>query len=328
MAALAVLASHAEIALRDFTRHATPFVGNGLMLGYLGVDFFFVLSGFIIAYTNIGRPSDEGWLRRYANHRALRIYVPYLPVGLTLAALYTLFPAAGGGERPWSWLASATLMPFPGDTALSVAWTLRHELVFYGLFALLFLTRQLLFGSLLWTALCVATGVPGGPGGFRLGLIDIEFVFGMLAAEAIRTRRGPQSRYLVAGGLAALAAFVTDGFNRNHSVLFGLATALLIVPIVRLEATGRLCVRRWLVTLGDASYAIYLVHGLVVSGLIRLVLHVPGGIQPVVAVPAITLAGVLAGLAMNRFYEQPALAALRRRTAGSNAHAPSPARSI
>ena len=48
-------------------------------VGKLGVDFFFVLSGFIIAYTTYQFRDQTSYLKKYAFNRVIRIYIPYWP---------------------------------------------------------------------------------------------------------------------------------------------------------------------------------------------------------------------------------------------------------
>jgi exopolysaccharide production protein ExoZ len=315
-AAIMVALSHAEGSAQEFLHNTTPIIGELLLRGYLGVDFFFVLSGFIIYYTNVGLQQGARWLRIYTHNRLLRIYVPYLPIGIGLAVLYTVLPTISAGDRSWSWWASATLMPTNENTALNVAWTLRHELVFYAYFAILFLLNRVMVGAVVWSILCLAlylvTGAVGGPGGFQLTLVDIEFVFGIVAASQLRKGRGTKSRYLMLASIAALACFWLDGARRENSILFGLSIALMIVPVVRLERSGHLQVAPWLVLLGNASYAIYLVHEIVISIVARLFLRVPPLATPSLMVPSALLASVLAGIAMHRIYERPAIAFLHR----------------
>src|SRR5689334_3783110 len=126
LAAFYVVLHHADLAAASFgaSRTHVAFFANG----YLGVDFFFVLSGFIIYQSTVG------WQRTasdYAVARFRRVYLPYLPIGIGIALLYAMDPSLSEGNRSWSWLPTLTLLPVSSDTALSVAWTLKHEILFY-----------------------------------------------------------------------------------------------------------------------------------------------------------------------------------------------------
>src|SRR5689334_4430297 len=104
LAALAVVVHHSALAAHDF--------GGGsfdlLSYGWLGVDFFFVLSGFIIFHSTVGRNKT---LADYSIARFRRIYLPYWPVGVGIALLYTFLPHVSAGDHSWSWLPTLTLLP-------------------------------------------------------------------------------------------------------------------------------------------------------------------------------------------------------------------------
>jgi exopolysaccharide production protein ExoZ len=152
IAALAVVIHHAVLSTDAFVGVLPPQVDSFLRMGYLGVDFFFVLSGFIIMYAHLDdRPSGLA-VRRYAFKRLVRIFPPYLPLSIGMIALYAALPGfSASGGREFSWVSSLLLLPADQPPALSVAWTLVHEMQFYTVFLLFFLSRRLLVaGLLLW----------------------------------------------------------------------------------------------------------------------------------------------------------------------------------
>ncbi|WP_363347757.1 acyltransferase [Methylocystis echinoides] len=293
LAAIAVVVHHAALAARDF--------GGGLRyedifsLGYLGVDFFFVLSGFIIYYSTVGRSKSAA---DYARSRAVRIYFPYLPIGLAIAILYWLLPGASLGDRQWNWLTTITLAPI-GAPALSVAWTLQHEVMFYALFGIFYFSGRLFLGLFLWFGAIAANGLIGAVDVIPLRPIDLEFLFGV--AAAVMAQRG---RWHVAMAPAALICFVLwgfQGFHRESSVLVGLGFALLVPVIVAAEREQWLRIPRTYIFLGAASYSIYLSHGLAISIAARI-LH-----GSWVIMIGSTLAGVLGGVAYYLVIERPIL---------------------
>jgi exopolysaccharide production protein ExoZ len=258
-AAMAVVAFHAASVVSLHVEQLPHALARLFARGYLGVDFFFVLSGFIIFYANAPNADRPGWARRYAWSRVARIYIPFLPVGIAMVCGY-LFLDWEQGRREWSLLSSLTLLP-AGPPALSVAWTLQHEILFYALFWLLMKMRLLLAGSLVWAGLIVAASVLYGVrSSVPFSLINLEFLFGMTAAWCFINRRLPSIAMLLTCGSLIIGGFLVLGGNLDSSVAFGLGMALIIAATVEAETAGRLTVARAVILLGNASYAIYLVH--------------------------------------------------------------------
>jgi len=296
LAALAVVLHHADIAGHDFGRGSihSPLLAHG----YLGVDFFFVLSGFIIYHSTAGADRSA---KQYAWARLRRVYLPYLPIGVGMALLYVVFPQLSQGNRNWSWLPTLTLLPVSSATALSVAWTLKHEMLFYAVFGVLYFGRRLGFGLLLWAIGIVAAAVAGIQNVVPLALINLEFLMGIGIAVAYRARGGHPALLMFAPFPFIL--WILLGASRDWSVLVGLSFALIILPIAQMEANGRFTVPRLLTFLGAASYSIYLAHDLFISIAARLFRD-----QPYWLVLAGTAAAGLAGGLVYFFVvERPAL---------------------
>ena len=120
LAALAVVAHHAVLSTEAFIGKVPDVLALMLGMGYLGVDFFFVLSGFIIMYAHMG---DEGALsavRRYSFKRLVRVFPAYLPISIALIALYAWLPGFfASADRSYSLLSSLLLIPADGPPALS-----------------------------------------------------------------------------------------------------------------------------------------------------------------------------------------------------------------
>ncbi len=245
IAALAVVAFHAHLYLptADF-----------LLFGKHGVDFFFVLSGFIISHV-AGRTFAPA---KFLRDRAIRIFVPYLPVGIAAAIGYSVTGIAS--EWNWNWFSSLTLLPSDGRPALTVAWTLQRELIFYAFAAVFFWSGRPMLLASLWAAAILARMTAVAPLGYVeemfLGPINIEFVAGIALYRLISTEW------------------------------------LASIPVPNL--LGRL---------GDASYALYLVH-LPVMGILW---RIDAGFV------ALVIASVAAALAYHWAFERPALAWLKGR---------------
>jgi peptidoglycan/LPS O-acetylase OafA/YrhL len=111
MAALAVVVHHALLSTQAFVGTLPTPLAALLNMGYLGVDFFFVLSGFIIMHAHMDDVRTRAAWKRYALKRLSRIYPAYLPIGLALIGLYALMPglSAAGGEGGGATLACLAL---------------------------------------------------------------------------------------------------------------------------------------------------------------------------------------------------------------------------
>jgi exopolysaccharide production protein ExoZ len=317
IAAIAVVVHHAALSTGDFIAPFPGRAGEVLSYGWLGVDFFFVLSGFIIYHTTRAKLVGPQEARSYARSRLTRIFVPFLPISIVLVLAYTWLPGLSAASRDWSLIASITLLPV-GTPALSVAWTLQHELVFYAIFGLGFFAGQLWFIVGLWTALIAGALVLGLESGMTLlrillSPVNFEFVFG-IACAILTFRPFRFDGWLY--GLVAVAAFATWGFlgfGRELSPIAALGIAALIIPVVRLELAGRLHVPNWAVFLGAASYSLYLIHNPLISITTRIAARVPALSDVYVAMVFSVVASIVAGCLYHLLIEVPAGKALRRR---------------
>lgn len=314
LAALAVVVHHAELSTAAFVGPLPAAVSSLLGFGLLGVDFFFVLSGFIIMFAHMDDNRTHASVKRYTVKRLTRIFPAYWPVGLGMIGLYAVIPGLSAGEgRQYSLISSVLLLPANAAPALSVAWTLVHELMFYVVFLLYFVSRRwLAVGLITWALVIVWANLWAGPSGwlrYPLSLLNIEFMFGVGAAWLVRLRtfegKGPASA-LVGGAIACLAMWLMGPEKNAYlRLLLALGLALFIVGFAVREQAATV---RWpalLLVLGNASYAIYLVH----NPLLSITQRVAG--EMALAWPTAMVWGVIlsvfAGLVYFWLIERPAL---------------------
>ena len=304
IAALAVVVHHANLAAGEFGSWSFA----PLTYGYLGVDFFFVLSGFIIAHSVPGKtPGDYAW------HRFRRVFLPYWPIGIGMALLYLALPGVSAGNREWSWLPTLTLLPVEARPALAVAWTLQHEVTFYAIFGLAWFSRLLWPAMALWAAAIAAAALTG----FELRVlhpINLEFLMGIGAYHAYKRGFGPPGLFVLA--LIPLGLFAALGGEARHSPLIGLAVATALPALLRLEAAG-MKIPGVLMYLGGASYSLYLAHPLAVAIAARA--------TPAAIFPVAMAAGVAAGLAYYLAVERTALKLTPKNIGGRRKKAAEPA---
>lgn len=240
-AALWVLLHHANPSVHAFVGPSaiSEAVGRN---GFLGVDFFFVLSGFIIAFSSNRLVEAGRGAKDYALARLTRIYVPYLPVGLAMLALYAIAPGLSEGGRNPGLLTSVTLLPSNSPTALSVAWTLVHEVIFYAIFSLFFLSKRLLYALLVaWG--CVIAGVYFSLGslgrlgvGYLISPLNLCFLVGVATYYA--TRRGVPGALGLALGTVGLAIVLWAGLSPTPNrvlVAFGFACLVAFAASERMQ---------------------------------------------------------------------------------------------
>ena len=327
-AATAVVVAHALDLAGTRLGLETALVGGTLEnFGAVGVDVFFVISGFIIATTTRGQ-AGVGAAGAFLWRRFRRVAPIYW-----LLSLPILIGMARGGTLSLD-VAAATFLfwPFSGlemtFPALGPGWTLCFEMLFYAGFGLAMAGGAMAGGrrvgwgligayaSMLAVGLVVAAPVLrfwGAP-------IILEFLLGVGIASVWRAaprRLGPWAvgLALVGFGLTLVVGYggidgvraLNDPWNGlRRVVVWGLPSALLVFGVVRMERTdaapGRL--ERAAAFMGDASYSIYLVHVLVIRALGRLfetgMIAAPGDAVVGLTVVASLAAGVVVHLAVER----------------------------
>ena len=310
--------------------------------GYIGVDFFFVLSGFVLTWS--WRPEVSAG--RFWWNRVARIW----PLHLTTLVLAVVF-VADQINHPGVLGTVANLLLLqawvPSDKVYfgynAVAWSLSCEVFFYLAFPWLVKAiavmstqrRRALIGAvigllLLYPGVFSLTIAPHDFSGWewttyvaplwRLG----EFVIGIVAALAVRDGWRPRMRgwqalvvaCTLAGGL--LADGMMRGSLRNRplvEVAGMLVVALVIVCIAADELDGRrrLLASRPMVALGAASYALYLCHALLYGWLVARWSSTGDGMMRVVGWSAYVALAVGLAFALHYLVEVPCERWLRHR---------------
>lgn len=305
-------------------------LGGVFQFGHSGVDFFFVLSGFIIFLIHaddVGRPDR---LRNYTERRFVRIFPFYwviLAAALGMLALssYVAYPPSGKITE------NIFLLPDP-TPIVGVTWSLQFEIIFYAIFAMAILKGALgLLVFALWAGLIVAStiGVLGRSDFALLAILqssfNLEFFMGLSAAAILRRFRLRSPIGILFAGVAGFLGFGSmenwgDFYGYGHASRFayGLSAMLIVLGLVELERTGGMAVPGFLTELGRASYSIYLVHVLVI-GVTYKIAEISGVLEklpPGIMYVSLVLTAVASGVIVSRAIEYPMMnlcrAGLRR----------------
>ena len=330
VAALAIVLHHGMNEVEGLARQ----LGSSFSHQYAwpleaGVDLFFVISGFVMVVASrdfFGRASSILPFLRRRLARVVPIYwaVIALYVALLLTAIVPL-------NRPMpdvmEIIASFAFIPYLRPDGFvqpvyGLGWTLNYEMLFYVLFALALPLKRsvavpVVVGALMFLTV-IGQFVPASQTAmyFWTRPIVLEFglgaLIGQMTLNGLRPARG-------AGVIMALLALLIlvigkvapDFIPRERALLYGLPAALLVLAALAFDEAFERSDLRPIISLGDASYALYLLHPFVLRALV-----VVGGtalmrISPWAFLLAGALASCLAAMLVWRWFEKPLTRALQ-----------------
>jgi len=307
-------------------------------IGGNGVDLFFILSGFILCHNYLDRFQTWSY-RKYVDFlraRLARVYPVHLATLLILTAIVLLASSSG---KPLNahhygkiqWLANALLIQgWPAfGKSLSwnyPAWSVSAEWFAYLIFPLAAMFAGQLRRPGIWAAMCLAVYlVPASfgwipdsaPSQWSLLRITSEFVCGTCLYRLFQSGRPSPLSPSLAGGVA-IGLTLCFSLLRLHGACAVPAYALLIWSLA--DRPDGLLGGRVAVYLGQASYSLYMTHGVVQIVLNRVcpVAHFAAATLPVRStVLAFYLASIIAATALTyHFVEIPGRRMLLARRAG------------
>jgi len=303
--------------------------------GYLAVDLFFALSGFVIALNYSGRLADGLPLWSFLRFRIARLY-PVYALGLGLGIARQLLAHALHDPRAMNWalLVSAAgfgtvMLPSPVHDQLfplnGPAWSLFFEMAINIAFAAgLWRARSVLILALMTPSVLLMVATVGAPFYFNAGWSWASFLpglartmFSFSAGILIfrHVRRGEcRHTWGVILPLLLMTALISYPASGAHQKLFELAAVVIAFP--GLLAFGLLAepprqLKSALSFLGDLSYPIYAIHWPMLPLIVPLILKLKLGFWP--SAGAYLVITVVLGYAAYRLVDAPMSLWLRRK---------------
>jgi peptidoglycan/LPS O-acetylase OafA/YrhL len=241
--------------------------------GFIGVDIFFVISGFIMAYTAFSKSRSVDSAKIFFKHRLFRIYLGYWPF-FFMALLLTYI--TNPDKLPSLdiigsfWLVNIDMYKL----LLPISWSLGYELYFYFLFLFTFLFSierlryiiPTIFGSLLLISTLSHLNIVEDSFFYSSSLL--EFFGGVLLYQF---REYLMGRWVLAISIILVVASYTYGIeyelkNGLYRVAsFGVGAIFLTLVFLIIEYRGVYSANRYAIALGDASYTLYLSHIIIIN---------------------------------------------------------------
>lgn len=254
---------------------------NGIFLGgWFGVDFFFVLSGFIIFYVHHKDLENQTNIKSFFKKRFVRIF----PIYWILASVY-LFFLISTGKLNWSdhyiyIIKSYLLIPPFTSPFLGVAWSLVFECFFYVIFGIgIFLGLRIMkYVLIVWLSLILIANTWSFPfsSSFIFNNFILEFLFGCIVSYHFVYNRSKiiinPNLFIYLGVVILFCMYLitlyTDlGTKASLASRFGygIASSLLIYGAAMFNRLKDVKINKFWLTLGDASYTLYLIHPIVLG---------------------------------------------------------------
>jgi exopolysaccharide production protein ExoZ len=287
------------------------FHGSGYRTGAAGVDIFFVISGFIMMSSASRREWQVG---NFALHRIVRIVPMYWLITVALAGTAVILPSMFRRLRPHLAQFTMSLLFIPHLDSYGhpwplvvQGWSLNLEVLFYAVFALSLALRRWRTGFLAAALAALALSSLVVPRDAALARtycnpMFLEFLLGIIAGRLWLSGRLFGRNLAVAMIIAALAAFAATSVLHTdlafalpqqpeweRVLVWGVPAFVLAVGVLSLEYNGSVRKLPIALLLGDASYCLYLVQGLInppvakLAGPYRLLVMLPLALSAAVA---------------------------------------------
>lgn len=220
----------------------------------------------------------------FLRKRFSRIYPSYWLVAL-IGILLAILTGRMLPDQLTIWIGSVLLLPKGASAIIDVGWTLAYEVYFYIVFTVLVALRVSLQQRVIWLCVIFLVSTTIGvfwnpPSGIAFGLpklmtsgLLLEFATGaVIGLFAIYSSPVPtwQGAVMVLAAILGFAISVAVDYHAYPAIVhWGAPSTLLVAGLVILERNGwGLKLFRKLSPLGDSSYALYLIHTILIPVLV------------------------------------------------------------
>jgi exopolysaccharide production protein ExoZ len=306
--------------------------------GMLGVDIFFIISGFVVTYSTMRRSGAIETARTFLARRVIRIVPAYWFMSGVAVAILAWHRSQGEPigtyPSPISYYILASFaflfMPLHGQISqpvLAVGWTLNIEMYFYLLFAFGFwlkasISRFLVSSILIITLLIVIASHAAATGSGAT--ILLEFIAGVLLARYVILGGTVSTRLALPLGIASALIILLVPMKMSFLTWRGFTAGplafFLVLAAISVENLNGWRWPRWLLWLGTISYSLYLVHIPLASILTPVLVHLhivrlghPTRLSHLVFLFTENLGSCALAAALHHLVEKPTHAFARRR---------------
>ncbi|CQR62261.1 acyltransferase family protein [Streptomyces leeuwenhoekii] len=305
-------------------QHQFPTLHNLFAYGCLGVQIFFVISGFVICMSGWGRS-----LSSFFASRAARLLPAYWVAVVLVTAVFALPVVAYEAVSPSDALVNLTMLqqPLGADRVLGVCWTLWAEVRFYALFALCVVLpgatrRRVILFCACWTLAAALAQAADEP------LLDVvlmpeyaPFFIGGIGLYLVHRDRRDACGWGIAavGFLVGQHYAVRELWNAADPDAFAHRTTAGIVLVVAFGFVAVAAIAlgllnradwRWLTVAGALTYPFYLVHEHL-GWVVIHALHRGAGLDSATTFALTLAAMLLLAWLLNRYVEKPLTPRLR-----------------
>lgn len=281
--------------------NVSPILNNIYNYGWLGVQFFFVLSGFIITYIHLPDLEKKINTKRFIKKRFIRIYPIYWVIA-TVILLYYVFikkDTAGTTVKIQDFndfiyvLKCYLLLPLNSHkhNFIDIAWTLSYEILFYFAFAICIKIgfKKAVYFYFLWASVVLLKAYTHSVdflpySNFVFNILILYFLMGCFVAYIIKNNKVfiksiwfmltltvlLTCLYLYAHLTGIIPTQISINIIYNYLFILIFSLILFWAASFKTKEIQQKSVSPLFILLGDASYSLYLTHTPVIMLLYKM----------------------------------------------------------